>query len=368
MPFYSFLFHSTFRCSDIDDMKKPVTNLKINSKKAVCLGEFEAEKNAEDYVSSPELLRMVEQEDKQILPHEESVETINLGTEERKQEVKIRTSISESTRHNLIALLREYKDVFAWSYQVMPGLDEDLVEVKKQFNAGFLQASTYPEWVANIVPVPKKDGKVRMCVDYRDLNRVSPKDNFPLPHIDTLVDNTAKHSLFSFMDGFLGYNQIKMAPEDIEKTTFITIWGTFCYKVMPFGLKNARATYQRAMVALFHDMMHKEIEVYVDDMIAKSRGEEEHVVNLKKLFDRLRKFQLKLNPAKCTFGATSGKLLGFIVSERGIEVDPDKIKAIQELPPPRTQKEVRGFLGRLNYIARFIAQLTNQCDPIFRLL
>ncbi|KAK5776078.1 hypothetical protein PVK06_044037 [Gossypium arboreum] len=163
-------------------------------------------------------------------------------------------------------------------------------EVSKQFDAGFLQASKYPEWVANIVPVPKKDGKVRMCVDYRDLNRASPKDNFPLPHIDMLVDNTVKHSLFSFMDGFSGYNQIKMASEDMEKTTFVTMWGIFCYKVMPFGLKNAGATYQRAMVTLFHDMMHKEIEVYVDDMIAKSRGEEEHVVNLKKLFDRLRKF------------------------------------------------------------------------------
>ena len=96
--------------------------------------------------------------------------------------------------------------------------------------------------------MPKKDGKVRMCVDYRDLNRASPKDNFPLPHIDTLVDNTAKHSLFSFMDGFSGYNQIRMASEDMEKTTFLTMWGTFCYKGMPFGLKNARATYQRAMV------------------------------------------------------------------------------------------------------------------------
>ncbi|KAK5776974.1 hypothetical protein PVK06_044939 [Gossypium arboreum] len=188
---------------------------------------------------------MVEQEDKQILPHQEFVETINLGAEERKQEVKIGTSISRGTRHNLIALLREYKDVFAWSYQDMPGLDEDVVvhklplkpeykpiqqklrrmrpemllkikeEVKKQFDVGFLQTSKYPEWVANIVPVPKKDGKVRMCVDYRDLNRASPKDNFPLPHIDTLVDNTAKHSLFSFMDGFSGYNQIKMALEDI---------------------------------------------------------------------------------------------------------------------------------------------------------
>ena len=114
--------------------------------------------------------------------------------------------------------------------------------------------------VANIVPVPKKDGKVRMCVDYRNLNRTSPKDNFPLSHIDTLVDNTANNLLFSFMDGFLGYNQIRMAPEDHEKTTFVTMWGTFCYKVMPFGLKNARVTYSRAMVTLFQDMMHKEIK------------------------------------------------------------------------------------------------------------
>ena len=143
-------------------------------------------------------------------------------------------------------------------------------EMKKQLNAGFLEISKYPQWVVNIVLVPKKDNKVWMCVDYRDLNRASPKDNFLLPHIDTLVDNTTKHSLFSFMDGFSSYNQIKMALEDMEKTTFLTMWGTFCYKVMPFRLKNVGATYQRAMVTLFHDMMHKKIEVYVDDMIAMS--------------------------------------------------------------------------------------------------
>ena len=104
------------------------------------------------------------------------------------------------------------------------------------------------------------------------------------------MDNTVKHSLFSVMDGFSSYNQIRMASKDMEKTTFITIWGTLCYKVMPFGLKNAGATYQRVMVTLFHDMMHKKIEVYVDDMIAKSQGEDDHVVNLRKLFERLRKF------------------------------------------------------------------------------
>ncbi|KAG8503449.1 hypothetical protein CXB51_001421 [Gossypium anomalum] len=137
---------------------------------------------------------------------------------------------------------------------------------------------------------------------------------------------------------------------------------------MPFGLKNAGVTYQRAMVNLFHDMMHKDIEVYVDDMISKSRTEKEHIEVLRRLFLRLRRFQLKLNPAKCTFGARSRKLLGFVVCEKRIEVDSDKVRAIRELLPPRTQKEVRGFLGRLNYIARFISQLTEKCDPIFRLL
>jgi hypothetical protein len=116
------------------------------------------------------------------------------------------------------------------------------------------------------------------------------------------VDNIAQFSVFSIMDCFSGYYQIKMAPEDMEKTTFITPWGTFCYKVMPFGLKNAGATYQRAMVTIFHDMIHKEIEVYVDDMIAMSQEEEDHLVHLQKLFSRLRKFRLRLNPNKCTFG------------------------------------------------------------------
>ncbi|RDX68148.1 Retrovirus-related Pol polyprotein from transposon 17.6, partial [Mucuna pruriens] len=204
----------------------------------------------------------------------------------------------------------------------------------------------YPQWVANIVPVPKKDGKVRMCVDYRDLNRVSPKDNFPLPHIDLLVDNTAQHSCYSFMDGVSRYNQIRMAPEDKEKTTFITTWGTFCYKVMPFGLKNAGETYQRAMVTLFHDMMHKEVELYVDDMIAMSKTPRQHIDDLCKLLERLQKYRPRLNPAKCTFGVGTRKLLGFIVNERGIVLDPDKVKAIRNMPTPKTEIEVRGFLGR----------------------
>ena len=216
---------------------------------------------------------------------------VNLDVSEEKKEVKVVMGMSTRILDKLVVLLWNYQDIFAWSYQDMPSLNPDIVqhrlplnpgcfpvkqklwrmkpkmslkikeEVKKQFDAGFWAVARYSEWVANIVPVPKKDGKVQICVDYRDLNWASPKDNFPLPHIDILVDNTTNFVLFSFMDGFLGYNQIKMAPKDMEKMTFVTLWGTLCYKVMSFGLKNAGATYQRAMVALFHDMMHKEIEV-----------------------------------------------------------------------------------------------------------
>ena len=150
-------------------------------------------------------------------------------------------------------------------------------EVKKQYNAGFLRVVNYLEWLANVVLVSKKDGKVRVCVDFRDLNKASPKDYFPLPHIDILVDNIARHALLSFTDGFSGYHQIKMALEDMEKTSFITAWWTYCYKVKPLGLKNADATYQRAATTLLHDLIHKEVEVYVDDMIVKSKDRERQI-------------------------------------------------------------------------------------------
>ncbi|XP_060170576.1 uncharacterized protein LOC132601513 [Lycium barbarum] len=159
-----------------------------------------------------------------------------------------------------------------------------------------------------------------------------------------------------------------MDEEDAEKTAFTTPWGTYCYRVMPFGLKNAGATYMRAMTTILHDMMNKEIEVYVDDVIIKSKTQADHVRDLRKFFERLRKYNLKRNPAKCAFGVPSGKLLGFIVSRRGIELDPSKIKAIRELPPPKNRTEVISLLSRLNYISRFIAQLTTTCEPIFKLL
>ena len=224
-------------------------------------------------------------------------------------------------------------------------------EVTKQLKVGFIKLVHQAKWIDNVVLVHEKDGKVRLCVDFRDLTKACPKDDSSLPHIDVLVDNTTSSALMSFMDGFSGYNQIKMAHRDMTKTTFTMEWGIYCYIVMPFGLKNVSATYQRMATTLLHDIMHNEVEMYVDDMIVKANEREGHIVNLRKFFERIKEYRLRLNPQKCTFGITIGKLLGFLVSVRGIEDDPSTIKAILEMFQPKSEKEIKGFFGRLQYIS-----------------
>uniref|UniRef100_A0A2N9FRS5 Uncharacterized protein n=1 Tax=Fagus sylvatica TaxID=28930 RepID=A0A2N9FRS5_FAGSY len=230
-------------------------------------------------------------------------------------------------------------------------------EVKKLLAAGFIKPIQHPRWLSNIVPVKKKNGQIRCCVDFRNLNKACPKDEFPLPNMDLLIDSAAGHAMFSFMDGFSGYNQIRMSTRDAEKTAFRTPIGNFYYTVMPFGLKNAGATYQRTMTAMFHDMMHKEIEDYVDDIVVKSKKREDHLRILRKVFDRCRLYKLKMNPLKCAFGVSAGKFLGFLVHNRGIDVDPAKASAIATMKAPTSHKELKSFLGRLSYIRRFIPGL-----------
>jgi len=142
-------------------------------------------------------------------------------------------------------------------------------EVRKLLAVGFIKPIHHPKWPSNIVPVKKKNGQIRCCVDFHNLNKACPKDEFPLPNIDFLVDLAARNSMFSFMDGYNGYNQIRIASKDAEKTAFKTPIGNFYYTVMPFGLKNAGATYQQTITTIFHDMMHKKMEDYVDDIMVK---------------------------------------------------------------------------------------------------
>ena len=189
--------------------------------------------------------------------------------------------------------------------------------------------------------------QVHIYIDFRDLNWACLKDDFSLPHIDLLIDNTTGYEILSFMDKFLGYNQIQLAEEDQDKTSSTTLWGTYYYVVIPFNLKNAGATYQCAMMAIFHNMIHIDVEVYVDDILVKSRTRAEHPRALARILQRSREHSLKMNPKKCVFGVSSDKLLGFIVSKRGIEIDPNKAKVIAEMPPPKNLKELRGLIGRL---------------------
>ena len=143
-------------------------------------------------------------------------------------------------------------------------------EIKKLIDANFIREEQYPEWLSSVVPVKKKNGDIRVCIDFRDLNKACPKDDFPLPTMEVMIDNTSTYEAFSFMDGYSGYNQIRMAPEDEKHTAFRTPMGVYCYWVMPFGLKNAGATYQRAMTRIFDDLLHDIAECYVDDLVVKS--------------------------------------------------------------------------------------------------
>ena len=205
-----------------------------------------------------------------------------------------------------------------------------------------------------------------MCVDFTDLNKACPKDSYPLPHIDQLVDSTAGHQLLSFMDAFSGYNQIKMEEADQEKTSFVTSQGLFCYEVMPFGLKNAGAKYQRLVNHMFRPQIGRNIEVYVDDMLVKSLDEGKHLDDLQETFNTLRRYNMKLNPSKCAFGVASGKFLGFIVSHRGIEANPEKIKAILDMKPPQNIKEVQSLTGRVAALNKFVSKATDKCLPSFK--
>ncbi|XP_070013568.1 uncharacterized protein [Nicotiana sylvestris] len=275
--------------------------------------------DSEEYDIQEEIVKKVENFENKPKSNLDETEIVNLGDAENVKETRINVHLSPLEKEGYTEFVREYEGIFAWSYDDMTGLSTSIVthklptdptcppvkqklrkfkpdislkikeKVTKHVKAKVLRVVEYPTWLANIVPVPKKDGK--------------------------------------------------MDEEDAEKTTFITSWGMYCYKIMPFGFKNTGSTYMRAMTTIFYDMIHKEIEVYGDDVIIKSKKATDHMEDLRKFFNGLRRHNLKLNPAKCAFGVPTEKLLGFIVSHRGIELDLSNVKAIQELPPPKNKKD-----------------------------
>ena len=303
----------------------------------------------------------------------------------------IGSKLAEDLKGLFTQFLRQNKDVFSWKQADMGGIDPVVIthrlninpsfkpikqkmrsitperqkaineEVSKLLYAGEIREVEYPEWLANVVLVKKENGKWRLCIDFTYINKACPKDSFPFPRIDLIVDATAGHELLSFMDAFSSYNQISMDPDDQEKTSFVTAQGTYCYRVMPFGLKNKGATYQRLVNRMFQKQIGTSMEVYIDDMLVKSTTAEFHIAHLSEAFQILRSYNMKLNPAKCAFGVSAGKFLGFIVNRRGIEANPDKIKVVLDMPSPSGIKEVQRLTGRIGALSRFVSIASDKC-------
>ena len=330
--------------------------------------------------------------------------------------VIISSTLTALEEEKLIRVLKEHKTAIGWTLADIKGispttcmhrilleegakptreaqrrLNPPMMEVVKKeviklLDCGVIYPISDSRWVSPVQVVPKKSGVTvvknaenelvptriqtgwRVCIDYRKLNATTRKDHFPLPFIDQMLERLAGHSFYCFLDGYSGYNQIVIAPDDQEKTTFTCPFGTFAYRRMPFGLCNAPATFQRCMVSIFSDFVEKIIEVFMDDFSVFGDSFDNCLDNLTLILKRCVETNLVLNWEKCHFMVKQGIVLGHIVSERGIEVDKSKIDLVRYLPSPTSVREVRSFLGHAGFYRRFIKDFSKISTPLCRLL
>jgi ribonuclease HI len=330
---------------------------------------------------------------------ESDVFQYNVASEQDPKHVNLASHLSEKQKADYGKLLREFSDIFAWQYDDLKTFDTEVIqhkiplnkdtkpfrqklrsfnplllptmekEIKKLLDARIIIPLRYSEWIANLVPVRKKNGEIRLCVDFRNLNKCSRKDNYPLPKMEHMLQKVSGSKVMSFIDGFSGYNQIVVHPEDKEKTAFTTPWGTFMYEKMPFGLMNAGATFQRAMDIAFIGEKDKFVLIYLDDITVFSSSHELHLQHLRRTFLKCRRYGISLNPKKSNFALKEGKLLGHIVSADGVKIDPKRVEAIRNLSLPRSKKDIQSFLGTINFVRRFIgnfAELTKHITAMLR--
>ncbi|GKC00201.1 reverse transcriptase domain-containing protein [Tanacetum coccineum] len=289
------------------------------------------------------------------------------------QKVAIRGTLSLEGRTELCTLLKKNLDIFAWQPSNMTGVPRSIAEhwlniregyspvrqkkrgqapkrpkaiqaeVQKLVEAGIMRKVYYHDWQSNPVMVKKHDGSWRICVDFIDLNKACPQDCYPLPKIDWKIKSLCGYPFKCFLDAYKGYHHIQMAESDEEKTAFHTIQGVYCYIKMPFGLKNAGATYQRIVDKAFDSQVGRNMEVYVDDLVIKSHTKTKMLTNIDETFRTLRKINMKLNPKKCMIGAVEGMFLGYTITLEGIKPCSDKTEVVLQLPSPWTIKEVQSL-------------------------
>ncbi|KAK1439692.1 hypothetical protein QVD17_05512 [Tagetes erecta] len=286
-----------------------------------------------------------------------------------------------------ILMEEDFKPVVQHQRRLNPNMQEVVKkEVIKLLDAGLIYPISDSAWVSPVQVVPKKGGMTvvtnerneliptrtvtgwRVCIDYRKLNDATRKDHFPLPFIDQMLERLSGRMFYCFLDGFSGYFQIPISPPDQEKTTFTCPYGTFAYRRMPFGLCNAPATFQRCMVAIFHDMIEDSMEVFMDDFSVYGSSFDHCLTNLKKMLTRCEETNLVLNWEKCHFMVKEGIVLGHKISQEGLEVDRAKIDTISRLPPPTSVKAIRSFLGHAGFYRRFIKDFSKIARPMTQLL
>ncbi|CAM8878117.1 unnamed protein product [Rhodiola kirilowii] len=297
------------------------------------------------------------------------------------------TGISPSLCMHRINLEENVKPSRELLRRLNPKLSEVVFkEITKLRDAGIIYSVPDSEWVSPIHVVPKKGGLTvvqndkgelvptrtvtgwRMCIDYRKLNKATKKDHFPIPFIDQMLERLAGHDYFCFLDGYSGFYQIPILPNDQGKTTFTCPYGTFAFRRMPFGLCNAPGTFQRCMMSIFSDYIEKCIEVFMDDFSIHGSSFDNCLANLSNVLARCIETNLVLNWEKCHFMVQEGIVLGHLVSKRGVEVDKAKIQVIEQLPPPTNQKGIRSFLGHAGFYRRFIKDFSKIARPLTHLL
>ena len=335
---------------------------------------------------------------------------------ENRKPVIISAALTESEEHKLLEILRKYKEAIAWSIEDLKGIGPSICmhkillndnaktsiehqrrlnplmkevvrkEVLKWLNAGFIYAISDSSWVSPVHVVPKKGGFIviinekneliptrtvtgwRVYIDYKKLNTATRNDHFPLPFIDEMLDRLAGHPHFCFLDGYSRYNQIFIAPEDQEKTTFTCPFGTFAFRRMSFGLCNAPSTFQRCMMSIFSDLAEEIMEIFMDDFTVYGSSFEQCLHNLGTVLQRCQDKNPALNWEKCHFMVTEGIVLGHMISAARLEVDQAKVSIIRNLMPPTTVKGIKSFLGHDGFYRRFIRDFSKIARPLCRLL
>ena len=252
-------------------------------------------------------------------------------------------------------------------YRLAPTEMQELMkQLQELLDKGFIQPSTSP-WGAPILFVKKKDGTMRMCIDYRELNKVTIKNRYPLPRIDDLFDQLQGASYFSKIDLRSGYHQLRVRGEDVPKTAFRTRYGHYEFLVMPFGLTNAPAAFMDLMNRVCKPLLDKSVIVFIDDILVYSRNKEEHRVHLAQVLELLRMEKLYAKFSKCEFWLREIQFLGHVVSGDGVKVDPSKVETVMKWDAPRNPTEVRSFLGLAGYYRRFIKDFSTLASPLTRL-